>query len=628
MAAPIVEERDRRSGQAGPDSQHFGQQAGQHPEQHVGQQAGQQRWQDRAGRLARGRARLRRRIAALAGGFVAAKAWERLGYVRLHDYAIERLGRSGRAVYDLARTDAALAELPRIDAALRRGALSWTKARLLARVASAADEEAWLALAGRCSAEALAHRVRRVDRACLEAGGHEVDEDGIGDFQRATFEVRCTPRVNAKWWSARHAAQRVAGESLSPAACAEAIAAEVLSGLPRDVLAAELPPAEPLERTSAGGSLPSPAVRSPARRRSDAAEDPFVLDRRLRRALVLEDRLDARLAPCLRAVADAHSWRGLGFRSFGAYAREQLGISPRRAQALVHLERAADRSPALARAWHGGELSWVRAQTLLPVLRVLGSDARGEEWIARAIRITVRRLEQDVGEALVRRGTDPEAFARSGGLPAEVAEHGAAAAAEDGGPPAMLPGDTEQLAGGAEEQGTPQPAGMQIGANSTGSAETSRVFCVCPVPVARLLEAVHASVRRHLERETGRLPTPGEGLEWMLDHVLAAWSPERQRPERDPREERVYERDDWRCTVPGCSSRRSLHAHHVRFRSAGGSDDLANLTTLCAWHHHRGIHARLLRCAGRAAADLRFALGIRPDGSAVERFGPGDVRLG
>jgi len=49
----------------------------------------------------------------------------------------------------------------------------------------------------------------------------------------------------------------------------------------------------------------------------------------------------------------------------------------------------------------------------------------------------------------------------------------------------------------------------------------------------------------------------------------------------------VFERDGYRCTVPGCTSQRNLHAHHVLFRSAGGSDDLANLTTLCAAHHQR-----------------------------------------
>jgi hypothetical protein len=94
----------------------------------------------------------------------------------------------------------------------------------------------------------------------------------------------------------------------------------------------------------------------------------------------------------------------------------------------------------------------------------------------------------------------------------------------------------------------------------------------------------------------------------MLDHAIAVWSePER----RVSRAHRVFARDGWRCTVPGCSSYRNLHDHHVVFRSAGGSDDLSNRTTLCAWHHLRGVHAGVVRCTGRAPEGLAFELGLR-----------------
>jgi hypothetical protein len=71
-------------------------------------------------------------------------------------------------------------------------------------------------------------------------------------------------------------------------------------------------------------------------------------------------------------------------------------------------------------------------------------------------------------------------------------------------------------------------------------------------------------------------------------------------------------RDGWRCAVPGCSSHANLHAHHVLFRSAGGSDAPSNLITLCAWHHQRGVHGGLVRIRGRAPDRLRFELGVRP----------------
>src|SRR4029450_6454290 len=52
--------------------------------------------EDRLAELARAGARLRRALAALAGRLVATRAWDRLGYVRLRDYARERLGLSAR----------------------------------------------------------------------------------------------------------------------------------------------------------------------------------------------------------------------------------------------------------------------------------------------------------------------------------------------------------------------------------------------------------------------------------------------------------------------------------------------------------------------------------------------------
>jgi 5-methylcytosine-specific restriction endonuclease McrA len=54
----------------------------------------------------------------------------------------------------------------------------------------------------------------------------------------------------------------------------------------------------------------------------------------------------------------------------------------------------------------------------------------------------------------------------------------------------------------------------------------------------------------------------------------------------------VYNRDGWHCRK--CNKNSELHPHHVIFRSAGGSDDLNNLLTLCA-KCHAGIHDGRLR---------------------------------
>jgi hypothetical protein len=84
-----------------------------------------------------------------------------------------------------------------------------------------------------------------------------------------------------------------------------------------------------------------------------------------------------------------------------------------------------------------------------------------------------------------------------------------------------------------------------------------------------------------------------------------------------------FTRDGFRCTVPGCTARRNLQSHHVRFRSQGGVDEAWNRTTLCAHHHQRGVHGGTVTIRGRAPDALEYALGPEP----AERFRSGDVRM-
>ncbi|MEN8162138.1 MAG: HNH endonuclease, partial [Myxococcota bacterium] len=72
--------------------------------------------------------------------------------------------------------------------------------------------------------------------------------------------------------------------------------------------------------------------------------------------------------------------------------------------------------------------------------------------------------------------------------------------------------------------------------------------------MARLFRATLATLRRRL----GARATLSDALDAMLEHCFEAWGA------RDPkrREYRIYERDGWRCAVPGCTSYRNLHAHH------------------------------------------------------------------
>jgi hypothetical protein len=118
--------------------------------------------------------------------------------------------------------------------------------------------------------------------------------------------------------------------------------------------------------------------------------------------------------------------------------------------------------------------------------------------------------------------------------------------------------------------------------------------------------------------------TEGEGFEAMLEHALEEWGHVQIRPDAD---RRIFERDGWRCAVPGCSGYRNLHAHHIDFRSHGGGDAPENLITLCAFHHQRGVHGRELSLRGRAPERLRFALGTRKGAPPLARYRSGDIRV-
>jgi 5-methylcytosine-specific restriction endonuclease McrA len=54
----------------------------------------------------------------------------------------------------------------------------------------------------------------------------------------------------------------------------------------------------------------------------------------------------------------------------------------------------------------------------------------------------------------------------------------------------------------------------------------------------------------------------------------------------------VYQRDCWHCRH--CNRNDQLHPHHIVYRSAGGSDDLSNLVTLCA-KCHDDVHGGRLK---------------------------------
>ena len=182
---------------------------------------------------------LRRVLAAIAERLTTTRAWERLCYARVGDYARERAGLSGRQLQELARVHRVLAELPALERALLANELPWSKVRVIARVASREDGDLdeWIARARSVSTRRLEH----------EARAREPSRDPDDSSSDTRVTLRCTPAVREKWTLVREVAERVEGERLGAGEALERVAAEAFSTLSIDPPFAEMdePTAQP-----------------------------------------------------------------------------------------------------------------------------------------------------------------------------------------------------------------------------------------------------------------------------------------------------------------------------------------------------------------------------------------------
>jgi hypothetical protein len=520
-------------------------------------------------------------LGALAAELLRRKLPEALGYRSLGDFSRERLGVGARTVREWARVSDGLRYLPELRAAILGGEVSWAVARLVVGLATPETEAACLTtVRGRTvrAVRAIVAAVRTAREAPPEssasASAEAADADPEDDEDSVLVRLRCSRREALLWGAAVELARRVAGEELPVWECADRIAAEAASasaavtgagGNDRgesDVSetagaaqldSAGLPVGATGEGTEAGlrceafptlawapvaGSLPG-RIAALAHNLADCA--PREIERRLRAAVAFLQTTDLATGRLLRQVVDRRLYRELGFESLARYVEERLDLAPRTARSLVSLARGAGRAPAVADAFRAGRLHALQAHAIARALRAEGSDGatHARDWVERARRVTLRRLEEDVG-ALPR----------------------------------------------------------------------SEIAFLAPAASARFFLA---------------MLTRAGSLERLLAHAIPIWI---QLGEQFD-DYADFERDGYRCTVPGCTARRELQSHHIRFRSAGGPDEAWNRTTLCAFHHQRCVHGignpkgRVVRIRGRAPGALCFELGPEP----AERFASGDLRL-
>jgi hypothetical protein len=577
--------------------------------------------------LAAAEARCRLVRARIAACLIAVWAWRALGFVRLSDFARERLGVSPRSLEDDAHTVRALDPLPVLRAALENGSLSWSRLRVLLRAASPQNE-------ARLIEESRAVAMRNLEAFVAAFGTQDSEDPKTGNGEARAGEHRrplasddpcvrwsiLVSRGGSRMWRAacEHASrsagsplsqgqvlERVAAEAAGAAACGgdalppwaptpemhehrlrEAIRLREVRGR-RSLLAflAETGVAEGFAWLDPTSGDPGPARSVDALALDLDGCDAFELERRLQSVRALSQRLDAQIAALMRTGIDRRLFREIGFATVKLYAEARLGLSARRVWNLVALERDSwHQSPLLHEAFREGRLTPLQATALLPVI----SEPSAQAWIERAGQVTLRRLHDEVAWALDR--------------PRQTDDHGAVFAP----PPPDADVRAEALAGVTDEEVQIRAHGLGEGPDSGPPAEVPLDF-VMPVSVAVLVETTLDQLQRPREAR-------GMAFERMVALALLEW---RSVPRhRDP----VFERDGWRCAVPGCSSRQSLHDHHVQFRSQGGGNARDNRITVCAAHHLHGIHEGIVRVNGLAPHELLWELGCAPGKEPLMRL--------
>ena len=322
------------------------------------------------------------------------------------------------------------------------------------------------------------------------------------------------------------------------------------------------------------------------------------------------------------------------FCSFSHYVSERLGISSRVAQRLIRLDRHGWEHPQLADSYQRGELSLLKAEMLLRVVRLSIVDDRAERaWVEYAGQVTFQRLTEAVQWAERLCTVSRSAWNRPACLPPSDSDNlrpsieGVEAGA--GGPEGAAPMFVSGGGGGDSASGFP-PSPMFVaevdGSSRTVDAAMIRRLGLSPHAASFIDEIpscdrsfwLTEEEREVLDRALAAVMVI-RGPAWprwaclndLLDHFLHVYDAEEFRALR--RKYPLFDRDGWRCQVPGCEAHGALHLHHIVFRSRGGGDDPGNLTTLCD-SHHLSLHRGWIRCRGRAPHELYWELGV-PGGS-------------
>jgi len=333
---------------------------------------------------------------------------------------------------------------------------------------------------------------------------------------------------------------------------------------------------------------------------AELPDDPHAIHAQLTRLLEVRQRQDWSLGRLGRIFSLLGGWRRAGFASLGHYATERLGLNAATFMEHVRLDRKLQWYPEqLSDAYRDGLISFEKLRLLIK-LRL--DEQTTMKWFDYARHVTVRRLKSEVAKALDIVAANPcaiplpqdfEMCAAEGHIPTSPSPPKSRMCAEDdvGG------SDAESADVGMCAGDDPEMVGFP-------AQPIRHIKFRGPASVKGMLDA---SIMAAILLRNGQADE-SQAIKDIADYFIGVWS---QVPPWDEETvaKRVVARDDYRCTVPGCTARANLQSHHIIFRGKGGSDEPENQTCLCMKHHLFGVHQGYLRISGSAPDGITWILG-------------------